>query len=245
MFGFYLFFVWFLFVENENEKCYKIKIESNIKSNLYRRKGDSTMAFTRKFLSALGIEADKVEEIITAHTEVTDALKEERDKYKAEADKASGIQKENEDLKAKMSGDDPYQKKYEELQKEFETFKNEIEAEKTSAKKEAAFRKALRDIGIPEKRVDSVVRVSDIASLELDQDGNIKDGEAYKEKLKTEWSDFIPTTRTEGANVATPPANNGKTTMTRAEIRAIADPVARQKAMMENPSAVGLPDYKS
>ena len=45
------------------------------------------MAFTRKFLSALGIEADKVDQIIDAHTEVTDALKSERDKYKADAEK--------------------------------------------------------------------------------------------------------------------------------------------------------------
>lgn len=203
------------------------------------------MALTRKFLSALGIDADKVEEIITAHTEVTDALKEDRDKYKAEAEKAAGIQKENEELKAKMAGDDPYQEKFEKLQKEFDAFKTEVEAEKTSARKESAFRKMLKDIGIPEKRIDSVVKVSDIATIELDDEGNIKDGDAVREKLKTEWSDFIPATRTEGIQTPNPPTNTGKTTMTREEIRAISDPVARQKAMLENPSAVGLPDTKS
>ena len=37
------------------------------------------MSLTRKFLSALGIEDDKVDEIISAHTDTVNALKEQRD----------------------------------------------------------------------------------------------------------------------------------------------------------------------
>ena len=43
------------------------------------------MALTRKLLSALGIEADKIEQIIDAHTETVEALKKERDEFKAKA----------------------------------------------------------------------------------------------------------------------------------------------------------------
>lgn len=202
------------------------------------------MAFTRRFLSALGIEQDKVDEIIQAHTEVTDALKEERDKFKEDAGKLPEIQKELEDLKAQVSGEDPYKEKLEKLEKEYKDFKAEVEAKATTAKKEKAFRNILKEIGIPEKRIDSVVKISGtkISELEFDDNGKIKDGDKLKESLKTEWEDFIPTTRTEGAPSATPPANNGKTTMTREEIRAISDPVARQKAMLENPSLFGLPE---
>ena len=57
------------------------------------------MALTRKFLSALGIEADKVDEIISAHTETVEALKNERDTFKADAEKLTGVQKELDDLK--------------------------------------------------------------------------------------------------------------------------------------------------
>lgn len=35
----------------------------------------SVMALTRKFLAAMGIEADKIDSIIDAHTETVDALK--------------------------------------------------------------------------------------------------------------------------------------------------------------------------
>lgn len=202
------------------------------------------MAFTRKFLSALGIEADKVDEIIQAHTEVTDALKEERDKFKADAAKLPEIQKQLDELKEQITGEDPYKEKLDKLQKEYDDYKAEVEAKETTAKKEKAFRSVLKEIGIPEKRMDSVVKISTdrIGKIEFDDDGKIKDGDKLKDYLKTEWSDFIATTKTEGVNSANPPANTGKSTMTKEQIRAIEDPVARQKAMLDNPSLFGLPE---
>jgi len=193
------------------------------------------MAFTRKFLSALGIEADKVDEIIAAHTEVTDALKEERDKYKADAERLPDIEKRLAEAEKKMEGDDPYKEKYEALQKEYEDYKADVSNKETTAKKESAFRHVLKDIGIPDKRIDSVIKVSDINGIELTEEG-IKDEDTLKAKLKEEWSDFIATKSTEGVPSANPPTNTGKTTMTKEQIRAISDPVARQKAMMENSS---------
>ena len=78
------------------------------------------MALSRKFLSALGIEADKIDEIISAHTETVDALKEERDKYKADADKLPGVQKELDDLKKTANDADGYKKKYDDEHEAFE-----------------------------------------------------------------------------------------------------------------------------
>jgi len=201
------------------------------------------MAFTRKFLAALGIEADKVDEIIQAHTEVTDALKEERDRYKTDAEKLPAIEAELKEFKDKSTGEDPLKEKYEKLQKEYGDYKKDVEAKAIAAKKESAFKAILKEIGIPEKRIDSVIKVSDVGKIEFDDEGKVKEGDKLKESLKTEWADFIPTTKTEGAKTATPPANTGKTgTMTREQIRAISDPVARQKAMLENPTMFGLPE---
>ena len=202
------------------------------------------MAFTRKFLSALGIEADKVDEIIQAHTEVTDALKEDRDKYKAEAAKVPDMEIELKELKEKVAGEDPYKDKFEKLQKEYSDYKADVEAKATTAKKETAFKAMLKEIGIPDKRIEAVVKVSDdkVNSIEFDDEGKVKDGDKLKDGLKTEWSDFIPTTKTKGADTATPPANQGKSTMTREQIRAITDTAERQKAMSENPTLFGLPD---
>ena len=40
------------------------------------------MSLTRKMLKAMGIEDEKIDQIIEAHTETVDALKEQRDGYK-------------------------------------------------------------------------------------------------------------------------------------------------------------------
>lgn len=205
------------------------------------------MALTRKFLSALGIEPEKVDEIIQAHTEVTDALKEDRDKYKVEAEKVPAIQDELKALKEKQAGEDPYKEKYEQLKKEHDDYVNNIEAQAATAKKEAAYRSILSEIGIADKRIDTVIKASkdSVEQLEFDDKGQIKDGDKLKDSLKTEWADFITTTKTEGAPTATPPANTGKATMTREQIRAISDTAERQKAMMENPSLFGLPEIEN
>lgn len=200
------------------------------------------MALTRKFLSALGIEADKVDEIISAHTEVTDALKADRDKYKADAEKLPAVQKELDELKSAQTGEDPYQKKYEELQKEFNDYKAEIESRDTTAKKEQAFRAILKEIGVSDKVIDNVIKVSDVSKIEFDDEGKVKGADDLKKSLSTEWAGFISTKKEEGANSANPPANDGKSTMTKEQIRAISDPVARQKAMLENASLFGLPE---
>ena len=75
------------------------------------------MALTRKFLSALGIEQDKIDEIITAHTETVDALKEQRDEYKEQAESVPNLTKELEDLKeqAEANKTDEWQEKYDTL----------------------------------------------------------------------------------------------------------------------------------
>ena len=151
------------------------------------------------------------------------------------------IQKELEEFKQKDAGVEPYKEKYDELQKEFDSFKADVEAKATTAKKETAFRHMLKDIGIPDKRIDSVLKVSGKAvdDIELTDEG-IKDEDTLKAKLKEEWSDFIATTKTEGVPTANPPTSTSKNTMTKEQIRAIPDAQARQKAMLENPSLFGL-----
>ena len=141
------------------------------------------MAFTRKWLSALGIEADKVDEIITEHVAVTDALKEERDNYKKDAEQLPEVVKERDELKNKISGEDPYKEKFEKLQKEYDDYKKDIEAQATTQKKELAFRKILKEIGIPEKRIDSVIKaffgggsVEDMPEAEVTE-ADFKDGQ--------------------------------------------------------------------
>ena len=90
------------------------------------------MALTRKFLAALGIEADKIEQIIDSHTEVTEIIKAERDRYKADAEKITDIQKQLNEANQKLEGadKDDYKKKYESEKEAHEKLKNEYQQKK-------------------------------------------------------------------------------------------------------------------
>jgi hypothetical protein len=202
------------------------------------------MALTRKFLTALGLEQDKVDEIIQAHTETVDGLKEQRDALKSDADKLPEVMKELEGLKKQVAenGDDPYEAKYDELKKEFDDYKAEVEEQKTTAKKTEAYRGLLKKAGISDKRTDSVLRVSATAieGLEFADDGSVKDADNIVKGIADEWSDFVVTKKEEGTRTATPPTSNSGSTMTKKEILAIKDNAERHKKMAENPELFGL-----
>lgn len=205
------------------------------------------MSLTRKFMAGMGLTEEQVNAIIEANEETITGLKAEIEKYKSTSEesekKLAKVQKELDGIKEETKeneGKNPYKVKYDALKEEFDTYKADINAKATKAAKEEAFKALLKDIGVAEKRIGAVVKVSDVEGVELDEDGNIKDADNLKKSLKEEWSDFIPKEVTTGAATSTPPANGGKSTLTREEIRKETDPIKRQKLMLENPEAVGL-----
>lgn len=201
------------------------------------------MALTRKFLQAMGIESEKIDEIIAAHTETVNALKEERDTYKADADKLPDVQKNLDKANAKVAefesdeDVDKWKVKYDALKEEYTAYKSDIQAEKTKQKKSDAYKALLRETGISDKRVDAVLKVTDLSELELDENGNFKDAEAIKNNIKEEWADFIGTESVKGAKTENPPAPAGG-----AEIHApsrAAQVAAKRYEMMYGKSAEG------
>ena len=191
------------------------------------------MAFTRKMLKALGIEEDKIEQIMEAHIEVTDALKADRDAFKKDAEMLPTVQKELDDLK-KDGGD--WKIKYEKEHADFESYKNDIASKQTKAEKTAAYRKLLTEIGVSEKRIDAVMRLSDreIDALELEEDGAVKGAENVKDAAKKEWGDYIETVYDRGYTTSNPPANRGITAMSKEDILNIKDAGERQAAIAAN-----------
>ena len=201
------------------------------------------MALTRKFLSALGIEEDKVDEIIQAHTDTVNGLKEEIEKYKADAEKMRGVEKELNGLKKtaeESDGKNPYKVKYEALKEEYAEYKKGVTAKETKAQKDAAYKALLKEAGISEKRIDSVLKVSDVESLAFDEEGKVKNHDDLIKTIKTEWSDFIVSKGKDGAKTPTPPTGGGKTYKSKDEIFAIKDTAERQKAISENHELFGF-----
>lgn len=201
------------------------------------------MALTRKFLKALGLEDDKIEQIIEEHTTIADRMNAEIEKYKADAEVLPRVQRELEKAQADLEAGkkDSWKVKYEAVKEEFEGYKSEQTKKEARSAKEKAYRELLKQAGVSEKRLDAVLRVSDVDSVELDEKGTIKDADKLTESIKSEWADFIGTTSIQGAQTATPPASTGGNRMTKADIykkddhgRYVMSAAERQKALMEN-----------
>lgn len=176
--------------------------------------------------------------LVALHLSVTDPMKDDIAKYKAQAEQLETVQKELDGLKAK--GD--YKERYEAVTKEFADYKNAQAQKETQAAKEKAARAYFEGKGITGANLDIAMRGAkdEISGLELDGD-NIKDAKALSDLVSGTYAGLIVTKTTQGAATATPPANTGGgSTMTKAEILKIKDPAERQAKILENHNLYGF-----
>lgn len=166
------------------------------------------MALTRKYLKELGVEADKIDLIIEAHVEAVDALKDERDTFKEEAGEAKALKAKVEELEKNAGAGDEWADKYKAEHEAFEAYKAEIDNKEILSNKTNAYRELLKGLNVADKRIDAILKVTDVNALEL-VDGKLKDAEALTESIKTEWAEFIPEVEEKGADVHKPLGSMG------------------------------------
>lgn len=167
------------------------------------------MALTRKLLKGLGIDDEKIDTIIDAHSETVEALKAEATANADRAAQADELAKRVEELEqaAKESGDGDA--KYKAEHEAFEAFKAEVEAGKAKQAKADAYTELLKGAGIDAKRIPSILKVTDLSGIEL-EDGKVKDAERLSEQAKEDWADFVLQSKTQGAQVDNPPKAGGE-----------------------------------
>ena len=142
----------------------------------------------------------------------------EKERYKNKLSEIENLKDKMQTAEDNATTADKWKEKYEALKGEFADFKKESAAKETRQERETAFRSLLREVGISEKRMDAIIRVSDIDAVEL-EDGKVKNAKELKKGIEEEWSDFIVKTRSEGAKTETPPSGAGSGhIMTKAEI---------------------------
>lgn len=191
------------------------------------------MALTRKLLKGMGLTDEQVDTIIEAHTDTVDGLKADVSKYKADAEKLPGVQKQLDDLKA--AGDGGYKEKYEKEHSDFEAFKSDITAKETKAAKEKAVRAYFESKNITGANLDLAMRGcgEEMAALEMDGD-KIKDTKSLDALIGGTYKSLVSTTRIKGANPATPPGSTGNGAMTKDQIMQIKDRAERRAAIAAN-----------
>ena len=210
------------------------------------------MALTRKFLAALGIEAEKIDEIITAHTESTEALKAQIAEGKADAVKLAEVQAELDKAKndleaanAKISAaeKDDYKGKYESINAELEMLKSETAAKETATAKKAALSEQLKTAGYSDRAMRLILRNGFADDVELDDSGKATNLDDVIKSIQADrdFSGFTPKTDDSTHNPATPPTNTGSAkAVTWEDIDKITDTEQRQAAMLKNAEALGI-----
>lgn len=203
------------------------------------------MAFTRKFLSAMGVEADKIEEIITAHTEVVDHFRNQIDDAKALKDEIEKLKSDKADLETKLneantkiSGyeKDNYKGKYESEKAEHDKLKADVAGKETLAKKESALRNELKGKKYSDDAVKLILSKGGYTDkIELDKDGKPTNLDGIFKDIQEDFAMFTPKETVINSAPDNPPANaGGKTAMTKSEIMKIKDSAERQKAIKES-----------
>ena len=189
------------------------------------------MALTRKLLKGMGLTDEQVDTIIEAHTDTVDGLKADVSKYKADAEKLPGVQKQLDDLKA--AGDGGYQEKYEKEHKAFEDFKANVTAKESKAAKEKAVRAYFESKNITGANLDLAMRGcgEEMSALELDGE-KIKDTKSLDALVDGTYKSLVskPAVRLDmGARL-----NEGGKPMTKDEIMKITDRTERRAAIAAN-----------
>lgn len=186
------------------------------------------MALTRKFLKALGVSEEAIEEIITAHTDVTDDLKTQLKTAQDVQKQLDTITAERDNLQKKLN--DPEQaNRVAELEKQIA----EYQKRETTAQKRTALTALLEKIGIDKRGFARVLAATDLDGVEMDGE-SIKDADKLAESLKTEWSDLLTEPGATGKPPQTPPQNPGNGGITKEQIMAIKDRDERRVAIAQH-----------
>ena len=169
--------------------------------------------------------------LVALHLGVVDPLKDDLTRYKTDAEKLSGVQKQLDDLKA--AGDGGYKEKYEKEHSAFEAFKTDITAKESKAAKEKAVRAYFESKNITGANLDLAMRGcgEEMAALELDGE-KIKDTKSLDALVDGTYKGLVSkqTVRFDtGARF-----NGGGKPMTKDEIMQITDRAERRAAIAAN-----------
>jgi len=154
------------------------------------------------------------------HAEV-DTVRDARDDFKKQLDEATR------NLEAAQQAQQQAEQK---LQQNI----TEAAARETRGAKEQAFKALLNGLGVSEKRIAAIMKVTAVDDIELDKAGAIKGVDKLTESIKQDYAEFIPATGEIGADVSSPPAGSTGGKMTKEQIMAITDKAERRKAIAEN-----------
>ena len=172
------------------------------------------MSFKREEIREILGEAytdDIASKLISLHRTVVDPLKDSLDeakrdatKYKTDAEKLPGVQKELDEFKK-----EDWKGKYEKEKSDHDAYKTKVAQDAEAAKVKAAYKKLLTEEKISEKTLESILNATDYSGMKLKEDGTLDKIEDLKKDIDSKWGGFKVAERKRGENVNNPPAGGG------------------------------------
>ena len=189
---------------------------------------------TRKFLRALGVEDDKIDEIVTVHQDTLEEIKAERDSLKESASKLAEAQAEVTRLTTELEQVKKTNGDAEAVRQEFNAYKEQVETERRNATVDAAVLDACKKAGIQRESLQRMVAKDfDRSKVEMDANGAVTNADALVSMIQKDYPDCIATTQINGTPPTNPPAG-GNVRMTKEQIAAITDNAERRAAIKAN-----------
>ena len=122
-------------------------------------------------------------------------------KYKAEAEKVPGLQR---DLDEAKKGEDR-KAKYDAEKKAHDDYKAQVARDAETAKVRAAYKKLLTEERVSEKTLESILNATDYSKMKLKEDGTLDGVEDLKKDIDSRWGGFKVAERKRGEKVDNPP----------------------------------------
>lgn len=169
------------------------------------------MALTRSMLKGMNLTDEQVSAIIDAHSESIEALKQQRDQYKADAEKLPELQRELDsgtDWKNKF---DTLRAERDNLEQEFSKYKSDIAGKERLANIKSAYRRLLEAEKIGHEDADLIMAATKFDNMELGEDGALAGADSLTENIRKNYARYIPTIDNKGDVPANPPRADGLT----------------------------------
>ena len=165
------------------------------------------MALTRKLLKSFGLGDEIIDSIIEAHTESTDALKQQRDDALAKAAQVDELTAQLNEANQKLTTTDDAAQ----IRQEFDAYKAAVEGEKTYAKKQTALRELLKErVGIKrDGALKLIMAAENMDDYELDGE-QLKNAADIEAAMKQKHAEWVGETITEGIPPVKPPVGGNE-----------------------------------
>lgn len=144
------------------------------------------MALTRQLLEDLAVPADAIQRIIDEHTATTGRINGELKDAKAQLADAQ------KDLDAYKTGD--WEAKYNAEHTALEALRGDIAAKETRSKKESALKAYYEGKKITGANLRVAMRGTDLAAIEIDDAGKIKDTKALDDLVTGDFAGLVAKT---------------------------------------------------